>query len=152
MADGRIDPYAYDAVPWIVFFLTFCVGGIGLVLRSGAQCRVTCWQDLPLLIWLVLFVWFRPGRRGRRAPPRRVPFSAQIPIGGVNDLAPQRSTASLREWLGWQHPQARALSPTARRADRWWPWTFVGVALLPVLLGRLRLVRHLPHPLVSRPS
>jgi hypothetical protein len=33
-ADDRIDPYAYDAVPWLVFFLTFLLG-LGLILRSG---------------------------------------------------------------------------------------------------------------------
>src|SRR5258707_15290920 len=53
-SDERIDPYAYDAVPWIVFFLTFLLG-LGLILRSAAW-----FAGLPLVIWLALFIWFRP--------------------------------------------------------------------------------------------
>ena len=88
-ADGRIDPYAFDAVPWIVFFLTFLLG-LGLILRSGAWLA-----GLPLLIWLALFIWFRPGRRigGTRAP-RRVPFSAEHPYRAINYGAPQRTQSA----------------------------------------------------------
>ena len=90
--DARIDPYAYDAVPWIVFFLTFLLG-LGLILRSAAW-----WAGLPLVIWLALFILYRPGRRiGAARAPRRVEFGTAQPWRAVNQGQPHRSTANIGE-------------------------------------------------------
>jgi len=144
-ADSRIDPYAYDAVPWLVFFLTFLLG-LGLIVRSGAWLA-----GLPLVIWLLLFLWFRPGRRvgGTRAP-RRAPFSAGHPLRALNDGAPQRSTASFREW--WHNIPTHATllahrAPGGPEAA----WIFIGVAVLLFLWGAFASFVTFPDPLVSLP-
>jgi hypothetical protein len=143
--DNRIDPYAYDAVPWIVFFLTFLLG-LGLILRSGAWLA-----GLPLVIWLVLFVWFRPGRRvGGTRTPRRVPFSAGHPYRTLNDGAPQRSTASFREWLRNIPGLATLLAERAPGGAEV-AWTFIGLALFLFFWGAFASFVTFPDPLVSLP-
>src|SRR5437899_8467936 len=144
-ADARIDPYAYDAVPWIVFFLTFLLG-LGLILRSGAWLA-----GLPLVVWLLLFIWFRPGRRvGGTRTPRRVPFSAEHPYRTVNDGAPQRSTASLREW--WHNiPKNATLLGHRAPGGPAVAWTVIGIALFLFFWGAFASFVTFPDPLVSLP-
>ena len=131
--DERIDAYAYAAVPWLVFVLTFLLG-VGLILRSAAW-----WAGIPLVIWLALLLWFRPSRHAGQV--RNAP---QSPIG------PLRSTASLRQW-------GRDLLPRFLRLVNRAPGvpaaagTFVGVALFLFFWGAFASFVTFPDPIVSLP-
>src|SRR5437660_1199804 len=130
-SDDRIDPFAWDAVPWLVFALTFLLG-VGLILRSAAW-----WAGIPLVIWLALLLWFWPGR-GAGAPPAE---AAPVPL---------RSTPSLRQWR-------RDLVPRFLRLMRRAPGgpaaagTFVGVALFLFFWGAFASFVTFPDPFVSLP-
>ena len=111
-ADDRIDPYAYDAVPWIVFFLTFLLG-LGLIVRSAPDLVLA---GLPLLIWLALFILYRPGRRiGAARAPRRVAFGTAQPYRSVNQGQPKRSTGNLARLVA---RPARPLPPAGQSRAR----------------------------------
>jgi hypothetical protein len=134
-ADQRIDAFAYAAVPWLVFVLTFLLG-VGLILRSA-----TWWASVPLVIWLVLLLWFWPGRR-----PYKAPSQSQSPAQAV----PMRSTNVLREW--W-----RGLLPRFLRLMNRAPGglevaaIFVGLAGFFFLWGAFASFADLPDPYVSLP-
>jgi hypothetical protein len=102
------------------------------------------------VIWLALFIWFRPGRRvgGIRAP-RRVPFPAGHPYRGVNQ-APQRSTASVREWGHNIPTHAKVLvnrAPGGPEAAG----TFIGLALFLFFWGAFASFVTFPDARVSLP-
>src|SRR5262249_10538781 len=127
-ADPRIDPYAYDAVPWIVFFLTFLLG-LGLIVRSSVWLA-----GLPLLVWLALFLWFRPGRQvaGARSP-RRIEFGTDYHYGTLSRARTQ-PTNSFSAW--WRSLPSRFLllvdrAPGGAPASG----TFIAIALLVFVWG-----------------
>ena len=130
--DDRIDPFAWEAVPWLVFVLTFLLG-VGLILRSAAW-----WASIPLLIWLALLLWFWPGR-GTAGPPADEAHPVAL-----------RSTPSLRQW-------GRDLLPRFLRLVRRAPGgpaaagTFVFVALFLFFWGALASFVTFPDPVVSLP-
>jgi hypothetical protein len=142
--DQRIDPYAYDAVPWIVFFLTFLLG-LGLILRSAAW-----WAGLPLVIWLGLFVWYRPGRTvgGTRAP-RRLPFGTGNAYRALTGGA-RRSTNSLRQWWRYLPFHFRLLVNRAPGGPAV-AGPFIAIALFLFLWGAFASFVTLPDPFVSLP-
>lgn len=91
-ADRRLDLFAFDAVPWLIFWLAGLVGVL-LIVRSGA------WNALWFLAaWAVVFAFFRPTRmKDRQRQPLRYARGGQPTFREVGG-GPQRSTASLREW------------------------------------------------------
>ena len=109
--ETRLDVFAFDAVPWLVFMLTGLVG-LGLIVRSGV------WHALWfLLVWLAVYAVFRPTRmkHGERQPLRLV-RSNQMDYRAIGG-GPQRSTASLSRWwhdipMHWRMLRNRA--PEAR--------------------------------------
>jgi hypothetical protein len=143
--DDRIDPYAYDAVPWIVFSLTFLLG-LGLILRSAAW-----WAGLPLVIWLTLFIWYRPGRRvGATRAPRRIEFGTQQPYRGVNQGQAKRSTNDLKEWWRDLPVHFRLLANRAPGGPEV-AGTFIGIALFLFFWGAFASFVTFPDPFVSLP-
>ena len=142
--DPRIDPYAYDAVPWIVFFLTFLLG-LGLVVRSSVWLA-----GLPLLIWLGLFIYYRPGRHiaGARSP-RRIEFGTEHHYGTLSRARTQ-PTSSLRAW--WHGLFARFLL-LVDRAPGGAPLAgpFIGGAVFLFVWGAVASFFTFPDPYVSLP-
>src|SRR5262249_53127311 len=143
-SDRPIDRYAYDAVPWIVFFVTFLLG-LGLILRSEAW-----WAGLPLVIWLLLFIWYRPGRvvGGTRAP-RRIPFGADKPYRSQS-VGARRTTNNLREW--WRALPAHFFLLVNRAPGG--PEVagpFIGIALFLFFWGAFASFFTFPDPFVSLP-
>jgi hypothetical protein len=147
--DARIDPYAYDAVPWIVFFLTFLLG-LGLILRSGTQWTQVL-AGLPLLIWLALFILYRPGRRiGAARVPRRIAFGTTHPYRSVNQGQPRRSTGTLRDWWRALPVHFRLLVNRAPGGPEV-AGTFIGLALFLFFWGAFASFVTFPDPFVSLP-
>jgi hypothetical protein len=143
--DERIDPYAYDAVPWIVFFLTFLLG-LGLILRSSAG-----WAGVPLAIWLALFILYRPGRRvGAVRTPRRVAFGTAQPYRSVNQGRPRRSTGNLGDWWRALPFHFRLLVNRAPGGPEV-AGTFIGFALFLFFWGAFASFVTFPDPFVSLP-
>jgi hypothetical protein len=143
--DARIDPYAYDAVPWIVFFLTFLLG-LGLILRSAAW-----FAGLPLVIWLALFILYRPGRRiGAARTPRRIEFGLQQPYRSVNQGLPKRSTSNLGDWWRGLPFHFRLLVNRAPGGPEV-AGTFIALALFLFFWGALASFVTFPDPFVSLP-
>jgi hypothetical protein len=143
-ADSRIDPYAYDAVPWIVFFLTFLLG-LGLVARSSVWLA-----GLPLLVWLGLFIYYRPGRHvaGARSP-RRIEFGTDRHYGSLSGGRTQ-PTNKLRAW--WRGLVTRFVllverAPGGAPASA----TFIGIALLLFVWGAWASFFTFPDAYVSLP-
>ena len=142
--ETRLDVFAFDAVPWLIFMLAGLVG-LGLIVRSGV------WHALWfLLAWLAVYAVFRPTRmkHGARQPLRLV-RSNQIGYRAIGG-GPQRSTTSLSRWwheipMHWRMLRNRA------PGGPWAASTFVGVALLLFIWGAAASFVTFEEPVESLP-
>ena len=145
--DQRLDVFAFDAVPWLIFMLSGLVG-VGLIVRSGV------WNALWfLLAWVLVYVYaffFRPPRikEGERKLLRFV-RGAQLDYRAVGKV-PQRSTTSFREWGRsiWTH--VRLLTHRAP-GGRLAAWAFIGFSLALFAWGAAASFVTFDPPIVSLP-
>jgi hypothetical protein len=142
--EKRLDVFAFDAVPWLIFMLVGLVG-VGLIVRSGV------WQALWfLLAWLGVYVVFRPTRMkdGERQPRRLVRDRQEgyRAIGG----GPQRSTSSPSQW--WHDiPTHMRLLTHRTPGGPLAAWTFIGVALALFVWGAVASFITFAEPVASLP-
>jgi hypothetical protein len=142
--EKRLDVFAFDVVPWLIFMLAGLVG-LGLIVRSGV------WNALWfLLAWLVVFAIFRPTRMkdGERQPRRLVRSNQRYyrAIGG----GAQRSTSSFSEWWRDIPMHVRLLTHRAPGGPLA-AWTFIAVALALFVWGAVASFVTFEEPAASLP-
>lgn len=142
--DPRLDVFAFDAVPWLIFLLSGLVG-VGLTLRSGV------WHALWFLAaWAVVYAIFRPTRmQGDQRQPRQFVRGDQPAYRAVAG-GPQRSTTSFGEWVGSIPVHVRLLTQRAP-GGRPAAWTFIAVSLGLFVWGALASFITFDRPLASLP-
>src|SRR5215211_5753589 len=142
--ETRLDVFAFDAVPWLIFMLAGLVG-LGLIVRSGV------WHALWfLLAWLAVYAIFRPTRmkHGERQPLRLVRRN-QMGYRAIG-RGPQRSTTSLSRWWHEIPVHLRMLGSRAPGGPLA-AWTFVGLALLLFIWGAAASFVTFEEPVESLP-
>ncbi|MBI2767570.1 MAG: hypothetical protein HYX53_16865 [Chloroflexi bacterium] len=144
--DQRLDVFAFDAVPWLIYVLSGLVG-VGLIVRSGV------WTALWfLLAWVLVYAYafFRPTplKEGERKLLQRV-RGDQLDYRAVGKV-PQRSTTSFREWRRsiWTH--VRLLTHRAP-GGRLAAWAFIGFSLAVFVWGAVASFITFDPPIVSLP-
>ena len=144
--DQRLDVFAFDAVPWLIYMLSGLVG-VGLIVRSGV------WHALWFLgAWVLvyLYAFFRPPRLND-VERKLLPFArrSQPDYRAVGQV-PQRSTTSLRDWGRsiWTH--VRLLTHRAP-GGRLAAWTFIGFSLALFVWGAVASFVTFDPPIVSLP-
>lgn len=144
--DGRINLFAFDAVPWLIFLLAGAVGA-GLIIRSGV------WHALWfLLAWVVVYAFFRPTRmEGTERKPRRFVRGDQPDYRAIAH-APPRSTAKFREWLSWRSFRMHLRLLTNRApGGRLLAWPLIAVSLSLFVWGAVASFVTFNRPVASLP-
>jgi hypothetical protein len=142
--EHRLDVFAFDAVPWLIFMLSGLVG-VGLIVRSGV------WHALWfLLAWVVVYAIFRPTRmKDDKRQPLRFARGGQMSFREVGKV-PQRSTTSLRQWGRSICTHVRMLTHRAP-GGRLAAWALIGVSLALFLWGAAASFVTIDPPVVSLP-
>jgi hypothetical protein len=142
--EQRLDVFAFDFVPWLIFILSGLVG-VGLILRSHV------WNALWFLAaWMAVYAFFRPTRvvnHGRQ--PRRFARNHQPAYGAIAGGA-QRSTTSFRKWWKSIPTHVRLLTNRAP-GGRLAAWTFIAVSLGLFVWGAVASFVTFDPPIASLP-
>jgi hypothetical protein len=145
--DQRLDVFAFDAVPWLIFMLSGLVG-VGLIVRSGV------WNALWfLLAWVAVYAIFRPTRmKDTRRQPVRFVRGGQLNYRAVADGNPQRSTTDFWEWFSWRTfwMHMRLLMHRAPGGPLA-AWTFIALSLALFVWGAAASFVTFDRPIASLP-